>query len=235
MGGGGLFSYTCAVGLQVKEDKFIWHWLFFFLCVKGATETLMTTLQFFFSTFHWSISLLALLLSNTVLSHPAKIHISSLDTSFIRLPTTTTHFLLYCFFDRDDIKRQERQGGEGTWSKRARAGFEPVLQQSGHDMSPPFLHLFYHPFDTCTEGAKWSHLSVCQRERSLPSEEERAWREEGQLKVLLKQIFPQLVHYNSDNTFIIVSFICHNGGMKVWSHGLELSWLNLRQKVLNFR
>lgn len=42
--------------------------------------------------------------------------------------------------------------------------------------------LLYHLFDTCSEGVKWSHLSVCQSERSLGGEGERAGRDEGHLK-----------------------------------------------------
>lgn len=115
---------------DVRGDKLIWPRLFF-LRVKEAiesspgwqTNTALLPVDFFADP---SI-LSAPLFTNSVLSNPAKLHISSLHL---------------------------------------------------------FFRLFYHPFDTCTEGVKWSHLSVCQNERSLASKGERAGWEEGHLKVI---------------------------------------------------
>lgn len=89
---------------------------------------------------------------------------------------TNTAILLVYFF-RWSIR--PLGPGSAPFPNAALSNLAKLLISSSHS----FFLLFYHPFDICTEGAKWSHLSVCHTERSLAGEGGKAAWEEGHLKV----------------------------------------------------
>lgn len=103
--------------------------------------------------------------------------------------------------------------GSAPFPNAALSNPAKLLISSSHS----FFLLFYHPFDICTEGAKWSHLSVCHTERSLAGEGEKAAWEEGHLKVrfgvaahssTLKLCFRSKDHIDQYiTTHIITSFL----------------------------
>ena len=106
-----------------------------------------------------------------------------------------------------------------------------LLISSSH---PPFF-FFYHPLDICTEGVKWSHLSVCQRERSLAGEEGAGSTRGRTLKscfwsdrtlIVFRRIpgfFPRLIHSRDDEGFQ-QKLNLYNG-----------DWLMLTQKLAQMR